>query len=90
VIAGAYLIKKEGLIEKNVPPFLKHFADRPADLHPFQRINGPLKDPYIAIEFAANMGLGQQDYELIEVLSPEETMDKEPPKGISERDPTFF
>ncbi|MFW9916033.1 MAG: DUF362 domain-containing protein [Candidatus Thorarchaeota archaeon] len=88
--AALDLIRKEGLIEKNVPPFLKHFADRSADLHPFQRINGPLKDPYIAIEFATNLGLGQQDYELIEVLSPEETMDKEPPKGISERDPTFF
>ncbi len=89
--ASLDLIKKEGLIEKNVPPYFKHAnLDPSVDLHPFQRLNGKYKDPYLVVEFAEKLSLGNKAYELIEVLSPEETMNAEPPKGVTERDPTFF
>ncbi|MFW9993620.1 MAG: DUF362 domain-containing protein [Candidatus Odinarchaeota archaeon] len=85
------LIKQEGIIAKNVPPFFKHAnLDPEAALHPFQRLHGPMKNPYIVVDFAQNLGLGTRDYELIELLSAKETMDSEPPKGVSEREPTFF
>ncbi|MHA2296608.1 MAG: DUF362 domain-containing protein [Candidatus Hodarchaeales archaeon] len=89
--ASLDLISREGLIEKNIPPFFKHAnLDPDVDLHPFQRLHGAMKNPYLAVEFAKNLGLGTDDYELIEILSPEETIDSEPPKGVSERAPSFF
>lgn len=89
--AALDLIKKEGLIVKNVPPhFLHANLDPSADLHPFQRLHGPMKNPYLAVEFAKELGLGTNEYELIEVLSPKETMKAEPPKGVSEQDPSFY
>ncbi|MHA1482810.1 MAG: DUF362 domain-containing protein [Candidatus Heimdallarchaeaceae archaeon] len=85
------LIKKEGLIEKNIPPFLKHVNLNPdEDLHPFTRVHGPYKDPYETVQFAEKMGMGTSDYELIEILSPEETAKMEPPKRVFEGEPTFF
>ncbi len=89
--AALDLIAQEGLIVKNVPPHFKHAnLDPNVDLHPFQRLHGPMKNPYLAVEFAKELGLGTQEYELIEVLPPEETMKSEPPKGVSERDPSFY
>lgn len=89
--AALDLIAQEGLIVKNVPPHFKHAnLDPNIDLHPFQRLHGPMKNPYLAVEFARELELGTQEYELIEVLSPEETMKAEPPKGVSERDPSFY
>ncbi|MHA2292766.1 MAG: DUF362 domain-containing protein, partial [Candidatus Hodarchaeales archaeon] len=85
------LIGKEGLMVKNIPPFLKHVnLDPNVDLHPFQRIWGPMKNPYLAVEFIREMGMGSSNYELIEVLSPEETSKIKPPKGISEKAPSFI
>jgi uncharacterized Fe-S center protein len=85
------LIAKAGLIEKSIPPFFKHVnLDPSADLHPFQRIHGPMKNPYLATEFAEKLGMGTRKYELVEVLSPEETMKMEPPKTKIERQATFF
>ncbi|MFX1513657.1 MAG: DUF362 domain-containing protein [Promethearchaeota archaeon] len=85
------LIAKEGLLEKNIPPFFKHANLNPnADLHPFQRLHGPMKDPYLTVQFAEKLGLGSSEYELVEVLSPEETMEMDPPRGVSERQPSFF
>jgi uncharacterized Fe-S center protein len=85
------LIGKEGLMEKNVPPFFKHLNITDSDLHPFQRIHGKMKDPYMAVNFLHEMSKDQysKEYELIEVLSPEETS-KEAPEGISEKAPSFF
>ncbi len=88
--AALDLVAKEGIIETNIPLFLKHFKELSADLHPFQRINGPMKDPYLTVQYAANLGLGNIEYELVEILSPEETAKIEPPKGVSERAPSFF
>ncbi|MFX0066844.1 MAG: DUF362 domain-containing protein [Candidatus Hermodarchaeota archaeon] len=89
--AALDLIAQEGLIMKNVPPFFKHAnLDQNADLHPFQRLHGPMKDPYLVTEFAENLGLGTREYELIEILSPEETIESEPPKGVAERAASFY
>jgi uncharacterized Fe-S center protein len=85
------LIKKEGLIEKNIPPYFKHVnLDPNVDLHPFTRIHGPYKDPYETLTFAEKMGMGTSNYELIEILSPEETVKMEPPKREFEGEFTFF
>ncbi|MHA1708147.1 MAG: DUF362 domain-containing protein, partial [Candidatus Heimdallarchaeaceae archaeon] len=85
------LIKEEGLIEKNIPPYIKHANLNPEeDLHPFTRVHGPYKDPYEAVQFAEKMGMGTSNYELIEILSPAETAKMEPPKREFEGEPTFF
>ena len=85
------LIKEEGLIEKNIPPYFKHVNLNPdEDLHPFTRVHGPYKDPYETAKFAEKMGMGSSDYELVEILSPEETMKMEAPKMQYEDAPTFF
>lgn len=89
--AALDLIAKEGLIEKNIPPFYKHAnLDPNADLHPFQRLHGPMKNPYNTVNFLEKLGIGTHEYELIEILSPEETSKAKPPKGISESAPSFF
>jgi uncharacterized Fe-S center protein len=86
------LIKKEGLIEKAIPPFLKHVNLNPdEDLHPFTRLHGPYKDPYEAVRYIEKLGKGTSQYELVEILSPEETAKMKPPeKTFEEGEPTFF
>ncbi len=85
------LIKKEGLLVQNIPPYVKNpNLDLEADIHPFTRVHGPYKDPYETVDFAENLGLGTSKYELIEILSPEETAQQEPPKRVFEGQPTFF
>lgn len=85
------LIKKEGIIEKNIPPFLKHVnLDPNEDIHPFTRLHGPYKDPYETVNFLEKMGRGNSDYELIEILSPEETAKMKPSEKVFEGEPSFF
>ncbi|OLS32516.1 MAG: hypothetical protein HeimAB125_08030 [Candidatus Heimdallarchaeota archaeon AB_125] len=85
------LIKKEGLIEQNIPPYNKHVNLNPdEDLHPFTRVHGPYKDPYETVVLAEKMGMGTSKYELVEILSASETMKMEPPKREFEGEPTFF
>jgi len=85
------LIKKEGLIEKAIPPFLKHVnLNADEDLHPFTRLHGPYKDPYKALNFIEKLGLGNSQYELIEILSPEETAKMETAEKQFEGEPSFF
>lgn len=86
------LIAKAGLIEQAIPPYFKHVnLDSNADLHPFERLWGSMKNPYIAIEFAEQHGCGTRKYELVEVLSPEETSKMKPPEqGWFRRAPSFF
>ncbi len=86
--ASLDLIAKEGLIEKMVPPFFRLHND--PGLHPFQQLHGPMKSPYIVLQYAEKLGMGSQKYKLIELLSPEKTMKMKPPKGVSESEPTFF
>jgi uncharacterized Fe-S center protein len=82
------LIKKEGLIEKNVPPFLKH-VDLNNDNHPFTQLHGPYKDPYEAVRFLEKLGRGNSKYILEEILSPEETVKLPSPERKFEGEPSF-
>ena len=87
------MVKKEGLIEKNIPPFLNDAnLDPKEDLHPFQRIHGKMKDPFMAVDFMHKMYKGEysKEYELIEVLSPEETSSSKHKKTFEAKEPTFF
>lgn len=85
------LIKKEGLIEKNILLYFEHAnLDPRVDFHPFQRLHGPMKNPYLVTEFAEKYGMGSRTYELVEVLPPEETVKMEIPQAEFERQPSFF
>ncbi|MFW9866290.1 MAG: DUF362 domain-containing protein [Candidatus Thorarchaeota archaeon] len=85
------LIKREGLIEKNIPPFLKHVnLNNDEDVHPFTKLHGPYKDPYEAVKILEKLGFGISEYELIEILSPEESAKMNPPERAFEGEPTFF
>jgi uncharacterized Fe-S center protein len=86
--ASLDLIAKQKLIESMMPPFVKLHKGK--DLHPFQRIHGPLKNPYIVLDYAEKLGMGSQKYKLIEVLSVEETKDQKGPESVSETAPSFF
>jgi len=88
-MATLNLIKKEGIIEKNIPPFLKH-VDPNKDIHPFTRLHGAYKDPYEAVRFLEKLGRGNSEYELIEILSPEETAKMKPTAKVFEGEPSFF
>ncbi|TFF95726.1 DUF362 domain-containing protein, partial [Candidatus Thorarchaeota archaeon] len=88
--ASLDLVAEEGLIESMIPPFMRPNLDPDAKLHPFARLHGPMKDPYIVVDYAEHLGLGSKNYEFVEVLSPEETMKMEAPKGVSETEPTFY
>jgi hypothetical protein len=39
--------------------------------HPLRWLHGPLKDPYLVVEYGEKLGLGTRDYELIDVLPVE-------------------
>jgi len=85
------LIAKEGLIVQNIPPFFKNVQlDPKLDLHPFQRILGPFKDPYVVVNYAEEQGLGTKKYELIEILSPEKAAKMPDKKRGFEVEPSFF
>ena len=59
VEAALDLIKKTGLIESMIPLYIKKVnLDPEADLHPFQRIWGTWKDPYLVCEYGERLGLG--------------------------------
>ncbi|MCK5239456.1 MAG: DUF362 domain-containing protein [Candidatus Thorarchaeota archaeon] len=85
------LIKEEGLIESMIPPYLRNVnLDPEADLHPFARIMGPMKNPYLVTDYCESLGMGSKKYDLIEVLSVEETKDMKAPTSVSETQPSFF
>ncbi|NHJ39651.1 MAG: DUF362 domain-containing protein [Asgard group archaeon] len=83
------LIKKEGIIESGIPPYLKNI-NLDSGLHPFQILLGPMKDPYKVVEYAEKLGIGTSKYELLEILSPEETAKIDYSKHKYETEPTFF
>ncbi|MHA2230615.1 MAG: hypothetical protein ACXADL_13240, partial [Candidatus Thorarchaeota archaeon] len=64
--------------------------DPEADLHPFSRIHGPMKNPYLVLDYAEKLGMGTKDYKLVEVLSAKKTLKMKPPQGVSEAAPTFY
>jgi len=53
------------LIKENVSKSIEIIDD--PDLHPFARLFGPYKDPYLQIYYGEKYGLGSVEYELVEV-----------------------
>jgi uncharacterized Fe-S center protein len=92
--ASLDLIAAQGLntsaVKKIPEKYMRVNPDLTKDLHPFQLIHGPMKNPYKVAMFGEKMGLGSSKYKLIEVLSAEETATMEPPKHKYEGGPTFF
>ena len=86
--ASLDLIGQQEVIESMVPPFVR-LHNEPG-LHPFQRINGPMKDPYITVDYAEKLGMGSKDYKLVEVLSPKKTSKKKGPSTVTEPPGSFF
>jgi len=85
------LIDKAGIIMEAIPPYFKHANRDPnVDLHPFERIWGSMKSPYLTPQFAEKHGLGTRNYELVEVMSPNEIGRMKPPQQTYERQPSFF
>ena len=85
------LIDKAGIIMEAIPPYFKHANRDPnVDLHPFERIWGSMKSPYLTPRFAEKHGLGTRNYELVEVMSPNEIGRMKPPQQTYERQPSFF
>ncbi|MEM2111336.1 MAG: DUF362 domain-containing protein [Candidatus Bathyarchaeia archaeon] len=60
--ASLDLTRNLPLNKTNVPKNLEVNDD--PELHPFARIHGPYKDPYLQIYYGAKYGLGTPDYEL--------------------------
>jgi hypothetical protein len=90
-VATLDLIAQAGLINQAIPPYFKHAdLDPNTSLHPFERLWGPMKNPYLVTTFAEEQGLGSKDYHLIEVLAPQKTSEETPPKQEYERQPTFY
>jgi uncharacterized protein len=62
------MIGKTKLIEENIPTSMEVHC---REGHPYRQLHGPLKDPYKVVEYAAALGLGSREYELIDVLPVE-------------------
>ena len=56
---------KSQLIEENVPNSMEVVTH---EGHPFAHIHGPFKDPYKVVRYGETLGLGSQEYELVDVL----------------------
>lgn len=57
------------LIEENIPTSMEVHTRQG---HPFRWLHGPFKDPYVAVQYGEQLGLGTHDYELVDVLPVEE------------------
>lgn len=53
------------LFEENLP---RVYEVQPHSGHPFAQLHGPLKDPFKQVEYAAAIGVGSLEYELVDVL----------------------
>ncbi len=60
------VIARSSLIVDNVPCSLRKWVY--GEGHPFQRLHGPLKDPYKVVEYGEALGMGSRTYELVDVL----------------------
>ncbi len=59
---------KTPLIEENLPASMEVYSRTG---HPLSWLHGPYKDPYNVNKFAQQYGVGQRDYELVDVLPVE-------------------
>jgi uncharacterized Fe-S center protein len=57
------------LIEENIPTSMEVHT---REGHPFRWLHGPLKDPYVVVQYGEQLGLGTREYELIDVLPVEQ------------------
>ena len=57
------------LIEENIPTSMEVHT---REGHPFRWLHGPYKDPYTAVIFGEQLGMGTREYELEDVLPVEE------------------
>jgi uncharacterized Fe-S center protein len=87
--ASLDLIKEANFLVDQLPPYLKHVSTD-KKLHPFQRIWGQYKNPYLVTEYGERLGLGTRDYELVEILPASMTKDMETGKQSYEDQATFF
>jgi uncharacterized protein len=56
------------LIEENIPTSMEVHTRQG---HPFRWLHGPFKDPYVALQYGEQLGLGTRAYELVDVLPVE-------------------
>ena len=63
--AALDVIGQTPLIEENIPTSLEVHT---REGHPFRWLHGPLKDPYLVVEYGEKFGLGSRQYELVDVL----------------------
>ena len=63
-------IAESNLFEENIPTSMEVHS---REGHPFQQLHGPYKDPYKVLEYASALGLGNTDYELVDVFPVAET-----------------
>lgn len=75
------VIARDALIEANIPTSMEVHC---REGHPFQQMHGPLKNPYLAIQYAETLGLGSSDYDLVDVL-PVQKHERAPLTYISAR-----
>jgi uncharacterized Fe-S center protein len=61
-------IAETQLIEDNIPTSMEVHT---RNGHPWQWLHGPLKDPYLVVEYGANLGLGHREYKLLDVYPVE-------------------
>ncbi len=57
------------LIEENIPTSMEVHT---REGHPLRWLHGPLKDPYVVVQYGEQLGLGTREYELIDVLPVEQ------------------
>jgi uncharacterized Fe-S center protein len=62
------------LIEENIPTAMEVHT---REGHPLRWLHGPLKDPYVVVQYGEQLGLGVRDYELVDVL-PVEQIERAP------------
>ena len=53
------------IIKENLPAIIEFQEDAG---HPFQQIHGPYKDPYLMLQYGEKLGLGNSDYELVDLM----------------------
>jgi hypothetical protein len=92
--ASLDLMAEQGLSEETIrripEEYMRINLDTDSDLHPFQRLHGPFKDPYMVARFGAERDMGSEKYHLIEVLSAKETAEMDAPEHQYEGGATFF
>ncbi len=63
------MIGKEQLILNNIPRSMEVVCH---EGHPFKQLHGHLKDPYLVVQYAEELGLGTRNYDLEDVMPVEE------------------